>query len=105
MNALEGTNHILTCSHASLTTAEMIHWYRQFPNEGPQFLISSYRTTEKNDQYKYSMVFSDNRKSSELHIKDVKYEESGVYLCVKSDTDMHRNLLSVQQITASSDSI
>ncbi|KAG8455492.1 hypothetical protein GDO86_001613 [Hymenochirus boettgeri] len=104
MNSLEGTNHILTCSHASLTTAEMIHWYRQFPNEGPQFLINSYRTTEKNDQNKYSMVFSDNRKSSRAQLR-VKYEESGVYLCVKSDTDMHRNLLSVQQITPSSDSI
>ncbi|OCT98034.1 hypothetical protein XELAEV_18010262mg [Xenopus laevis] len=47
MDAMEGTDPVLTCDHSSLTNTEMIHWYRQMPDRGPQFLINSYKTTEK----------------------------------------------------------
>ncbi|OCU01448.1 hypothetical protein XELAEV_18007237mg [Xenopus laevis] len=99
MDAMQGTDPVLTCSHSSLTTAEMIQWYRQLPDRGPQFLISSYKTTEKDKMSKYSMVFSNDRKFSELHIKDITLEESAVYLCVKSDTVIYTSPTPVQNVT------
>ncbi|KAE8633694.1 hypothetical protein XENTR_v10002030 [Xenopus tropicalis] len=99
MDTMEGTDPVLTCNHSSLTTAEMIHWYRQFPDKGPQYLISSSKTTENVKMSKYSMVFSQDRKFSQLHIKDFKLEESAVYLCAKSDTVISRSSPPVQKET------
>ncbi|KAE8633693.1 hypothetical protein XENTR_v10002029 [Xenopus tropicalis] len=96
MHATEGTDYTIPCNHTTLATNELIHWYRQFHDGGPQYLISYHKTTENNKLNKYSMVFSEDRKYSQLNIKNIKLEESGVYLCAKAATAIQISSLSVQ---------
>ncbi|OCU01458.1 hypothetical protein XELAEV_18007249mg [Xenopus laevis] len=88
-----GANVTLQCYHSSITPGDYIHWYIQNPGQQPKFLMNGFKdvTSEL-----HTMTFSTDRKSSELHIQNVKAEESGVYLCALSDTAVQPNALSVQ---------
>ncbi|OCT98045.1 hypothetical protein XELAEV_18010273mg [Xenopus laevis] len=88
-----GANLTLQCDHSSINPADYIHWYRQTPDEQPKFLIRALKDTVSD---LLTITFSKDRKSSELHIQNVKTEESGVYLCALSDTAVQPNTLSVQ---------
>ncbi|OCT98033.1 hypothetical protein XELAEV_18010261mg [Xenopus laevis] len=96
MKAIEGTDYTIPCNHTTLATNELIHWYRQSHDGGLQYLISHHKTSENNALNKYSMIFSEDRKSSQLNIKNIKLEESGVYLCAKAATVTETNVVSVQ---------
>ncbi|EMP41702.1 hypothetical protein UY3_01043 [Chelonia mydas] len=42
--ALEGAELNLICSHPS-ASSDNIAWYRQFPNRGPEFIVTGFRET------------------------------------------------------------
>ncbi|OCU01457.1 hypothetical protein XELAEV_18007248mg [Xenopus laevis] len=88
-----GANLTLQCKHPSITTSDYIHWYKQTPDQQPKFLIRALKDTTSD---LLTIIFSKDRKSSELHIQNVKAEESGVYLCAVSDTVSQPGALSVQ---------
>ncbi|OCU01447.1 hypothetical protein XELAEV_18007236mg [Xenopus laevis] len=102
MHAIEGTDYTIPCNHNTLATNELIAWYRQIHDGGPQYLISHHKTTENNALSKYSIEFNKDRKSSQLNIKNIKLEESGIYLCAKAATVMQTSSLSVQYLMPSS---
>uniref|UniRef100_A0A803JHG6 Ig-like domain-containing protein n=1 Tax=Xenopus tropicalis TaxID=8364 RepID=A0A803JHG6_XENTR len=81
--------------HDSITPTGYIHWYRLEPSQGPQYLVSGFKDTVSGF---HTMTFSKDRKSSELHIQNMKPEESGVYLCALSDTAVQPNAPSVQYV-------
>ncbi|NXM51565.1 TVA4 protein, partial [Gymnorhina tibicen] len=37
----EGTGINISCSHPKIQTNEYIYWYRQFPGQGPELLVSA----------------------------------------------------------------
>ncbi|KAE8633706.1 hypothetical protein XENTR_v10002042 [Xenopus tropicalis] len=90
-----GMNLTLSCNHASINPADYIHWYRVPTNQRPQFMINGYKDSK---QGMITLIFSKDRKSSELHIQNIKPEESGTYLCALSDTAVQPNALSVQYV-------
>ncbi|MEE6512980.1 hypothetical protein FKM82_020389, partial [Ascaphus truei] len=89
MEVQAGTDLNLTCEHPSLSTAEYIFWYRQFPDQGPQFLITGYKGSIVNDLFK--MSFSEDRKSSVLHVQNVIPGDTAMYLCALRDTALRAN--------------
>ncbi|KAE8633704.1 hypothetical protein XENTR_v10002040 [Xenopus tropicalis] len=95
MTLSAGMNLTLPCSHDSITPTGYIHWYRLEPSQGPQYLVSGFKDTVSGF---HTMTFSKDRKSSELHIQNMKPEESGVYLCALSDTAVQPNAPSVQYV-------
>ncbi|XP_040272772.1 M1-specific T cell receptor alpha chain-like isoform X4 [Bufo bufo] len=82
LETLAGEDFSLRCDHASLPTSDYILWYRLFPGEGPVFLLRGYSETESPD-HKLRLTFNEGKKSSVLHIRDVKPEDSAVYLCAQ----------------------
>ncbi|XP_040272771.1 M1-specific T cell receptor alpha chain-like isoform X3 [Bufo bufo] len=80
-DGVAGEDVNLSCDHAAITSSDYIHWYRVFPGQGPVFLISGFRDNELED---YKITFGKDRKSSILSIRDVKPEDSAVYLCAQS---------------------
>ncbi|KAG9465926.1 hypothetical protein GDO78_017517, partial [Eleutherodactylus coqui] len=97
-DSIAGEDTNLECDHATITTGDYIHWYRVFPGQRPVFLISGYQDTELRDN-KFKLTFGKNRKSSVFYIQDIKPEDSAVYLCALSDTELHMYFLPVQYNT------
>uniref|UniRef100_A0A8C5M886 Ig-like domain-containing protein n=1 Tax=Leptobrachium leishanense TaxID=445787 RepID=A0A8C5M886_9ANUR len=87
------TNNVqIPCNHSAST--ENIAWYRQFTNKGPDYLLTGYK--EPVQVGKFRLTISNDRKSSVLHIQDVKVDDSVVYLCALRDTAMQSNPPPVQ---------
>ncbi|NXO19451.1 TVAZ2 protein, partial [Oriolus oriolus] len=41
LETTEGTGVNISCSHPKIQTTDWIHWYRQLPVRGPEFLVSA----------------------------------------------------------------
>ena len=39
----------ISCNHTTIATSDNIFWYRQFPNQGPRFIIQGYKTNVENE--------------------------------------------------------
>ncbi|KAG8455500.1 hypothetical protein GDO86_001621, partial [Hymenochirus boettgeri] len=87
---------ILPCNHTSITPTGYIHWYKLPPDQGPMLVIIGFKDMETD---MFSMTFSKDRKSSYLHKKNIKLEDSGIYLCALSDTVINTHQLTVQYVT------
>ncbi|XP_056424923.1 M1-specific T cell receptor alpha chain-like [Hyla sarda] len=83
LETLEGEDFTLRCDHPSFTGAYPLLWYKLLPGRGPVLLISEYYNT-KSSEKNYAIIFSDDKKYSDLKIQSVKPEESAVYLCAHS---------------------
>lgn len=95
METAAGTDVTLTCAHP--TSNDIIQWYRLSPSQGPLFLIGGYNDIESPDK-KFKLTFPDGKKSSVLLIKDVRPEDSDMYLCAQRDTELQIYFLPVQYI-------
>uniref|UniRef100_A0A6I8R7A7 Ig-like domain-containing protein n=1 Tax=Xenopus tropicalis TaxID=8364 RepID=A0A6I8R7A7_XENTR len=93
METISGANVILPCNHTSITSGDYIYWYKNIPDQGLQSLIRGFKDTASDSR---TLTFSKDRKSSELHIQNIRPEESGMYLCALQDTVVQLNALSVQ---------
>uniref|UniRef100_A0A803U0K2 Ig-like domain-containing protein n=1 Tax=Anolis carolinensis TaxID=28377 RepID=A0A803U0K2_ANOCA len=93
--ALDGKPVDLSCTHSSATT-ETIFWYRQFPNQGPQYIASGYSGVVKSTTLDGSLHISSDRKSNRFAFTKVTLEDSAVYYCALSDTVLHPGRFAVQ---------
>nr|KAF6488087.1 T cell receptor alpha variable 4 [Rousettus aegyptiacus] len=84
MDSYEGQEVNISCDHANIVTNEYILWYRQFPNQGPQFLIQGYKTNTANELV--SLFIPHDRKSSTLSLPWTSLGDTAVYYCIVSDT-------------------
>uniref|UniRef100_A0A4X2LRH1 Ig-like domain-containing protein n=1 Tax=Vombatus ursinus TaxID=29139 RepID=A0A4X2LRH1_VOMUR len=76
----EGQEVNLPCSHQDISTNMNVFWYRQFPNQGPQFLIQTYKTNVTDQMV--SLTISPDRKSSTLSLPPVALRDTAVYYCL-----------------------
>uniref|UniRef100_A0A8C3XNZ6 Ig-like domain-containing protein n=1 Tax=Chelydra serpentina TaxID=8475 RepID=A0A8C3XNZ6_CHESE len=83
--ALEGAELNLTCSLGSIIT-ETIVWYRQFPNRGPQYVVSGYQGIFYSTDPQGALHVPEDRKSSTLSLRGVRLADAAVYYCALSDT-------------------
>lgn len=108
IDSYEGQEVNITCNHTNIATNEYILWYRQFPNQGPQFVIQAFKETVKNE---VSILFIPHDwKSSTLSLPLATLRDTAVYYCIVNatvrQTGLHlcsnllwgmRNLLKVKQ--------
>ena len=80
MDYPEGEDVTLPCSLSTVSGNEYIHWYRQNPNQSPQYVIRGLRGTVNNSMA-YLTIASD-RKSSTLVLPQVTLRDTAVYYCV-----------------------
>ena len=80
MDYPEGQDVALPCNHSTIGRNEYIHWYRQNPNQSPQYVIRGLRGTVNNSMA-YLTIASD-RKSSTLVLPQVTLRDTAVYYCV-----------------------
>ncbi|GCC41311.1 hypothetical protein chiPu_0025496 [Chiloscyllium punctatum] len=67
----------MNCSIATMLGA--IHWYRQVPNQPPQYLVMSNRENDQPERITASI--SGDYKISILTVKDARLNDTAIYLC------------------------
>uniref|UniRef100_A0A8C6FH33 Ig-like domain-containing protein n=1 Tax=Moschus moschiferus TaxID=68415 RepID=A0A8C6FH33_MOSMO len=80
MDCAEGEDVNLPCNHSSISGDEYIHWYRQNPNQSPQYIIHGFRDTVSNSMA--SLTIASDRKSSTLVLPQVTLRDTAVYYCI-----------------------
>ncbi|KAL1780548.1 T-cell receptor alpha chain V region CTL-L17 [Sigmodon hispidus] len=79
----EGETSVLNCTYEN-SAFDYFPWYRQFPGEGPAFLIAINSVTDKKKSGKFTVFFSKSTKQISLHITDSQPGDSATYFCAAS---------------------
>ncbi|KAI4567964.1 hypothetical protein MJT46_007762, partial [Ovis ammon polii x Ovis aries] len=79
MDCAEGEDVNLPCDHSTVSGNDYIHWYRQNPNQSPQYVIHGFRDTVNGTMT--SLTIASDRKSSTLVLPQVTLRDAAVYYC------------------------
>ena len=82
IESLEGNSPKLQCSYEASSEYIYLYWYRQYPNEAPQFLLYKGARSENAEHIpdsRFSTTTS--RSSTELHIKTLALADTALYYC------------------------
>ncbi|KAB0336903.1 hypothetical protein FD754_025478 [Muntiacus muntjak] len=82
LDCSEGEDVNLPCNHSTIGGNDYIHWYRQNPNQSPQYVIRGLRGTVNSSLA--SLTIASDRKSSTLVLPQVTLRDTAVYCCVLS---------------------
>ncbi|ELW69225.1 T-cell receptor alpha chain V region CTL-L17 [Tupaia chinensis] len=78
----------LPCNHSTISGSEYIHWYRQAPQQAPEFVIRGLKNNETNGMA--SLVIAADRKFSILILPRVTLRDTAVYYCMgKGNSNSH----------------
>ncbi|CAM4552433.1 unnamed protein product, partial [Lepidochelys olivacea] len=84
-----GGSVTLSCSYTTSDSYAYLHWYRQYPNQAPQYIlwrgaksISGQSNTASFAQKRFSSQADDS--STVLNIAALELADSAVYLCALS---------------------
>ncbi|XP_043328919.1 uncharacterized protein LOC122444242 [Cervus canadensis] len=80
IDSYEGQDVNISCNHTTIATGDSIFWYRQFPNQGPQYIIQGYKTNVENEVA--SLFIPADRKVSTLRLARASLRDSAVYYCI-----------------------
>ena len=113
-NSLEGTSVTLSYPLSQIATGnDYFFWYRQYPGEPPQFLLSISgfginKTAESlGSDKRFSTELTEEKTGVDLKISSVAVTDSALYYCalrptVTGNTDsLYKNLLSTKHSTIS----
>uniref|UniRef100_A0A673T989 Ig-like domain-containing protein n=1 Tax=Suricata suricatta TaxID=37032 RepID=A0A673T989_SURSU len=78
----------LPCNHSTISGSEYIHWYRQTPHQGPEYMIHGLKDNVTNGMV--SLTIANDRKSSTLTLARVTLRDAAVYYCIARDAHWHR---------------
>lgn len=95
----EGEDVKLPCNHSTISGADYIHWYRQNPNQSPQYIIHGLQNTVTNSMG--SLTIASDRKSSTLVLPKLTLRDTAVYYCALRPTvrQMGLHLCSISPVT------
>ncbi|XDB54716.1 hypothetical protein AB1E18_008184 [Capra hircus] len=88
MDCAEGEDVNLPCNHSTIDALDYIHWYRQTPNQSPQYVIHGFRDTVNSSMS--SLNIASDRKSSTLVLSQVTLRDTAVYYCVLREAHWDR---------------
>ncbi|ELK08679.1 hypothetical protein PAL_GLEAN10000332 [Pteropus alecto] len=74
----------LPCNHPTISGTEYIHWYRQIPGQGPEYVIQGLKGNVSHGMT--SLIIATDRKSSTLILAQVTLRDSAAYYCILRDT-------------------
>ena len=82
IKGLEGDSAKLQCSYDTNSEYIELHWYRQYPNEAPQFLLWKGARSDTTEHIPDSRIgATTSRSSTELHIKTLTLADTALYYC------------------------
>ncbi|KAG5207015.1 hypothetical protein JEQ12_018588 [Ovis aries] len=88
MDCAEGEDVNLPCNHSTVSGNDYIHWYRQNPNQSPQYVIHGFRDTVNGSMA--SLTIASDRKSSTLVLPRVTLRDATVYYCALREAHWDR---------------
>ena len=88
MDCAEGEDVNLPCNHSTIGGNDYIHWYRQNPNQSPQYVIHGFRDTVNGSMA--SLTIASDRKSSTLVLPQVTLRDAAVYYCALREAHWDR---------------
>ncbi|KAM7224645.1 hypothetical protein CapIbe_024270, partial [Capra ibex] len=88
MDCAEGEDVNLPCNHSTIGANDYIHWYRQNPNQSPQYVIHGLRGTVNRSMA--SLHIALDRKSSTLVLPQVTLRDAAVYYCALREAHWDR---------------
>uniref|UniRef100_A0A8D1EJ55 Ig-like domain-containing protein n=1 Tax=Sus scrofa TaxID=9823 RepID=A0A8D1EJ55_PIG len=77
MDCAEGEDVKLPCNHSTVSGSDYILWYRQNPNQSPQYIIHGLQNTVTNSMG--SLTIASDRKSSTLVLPKLTLRDTAVY--------------------------
>uniref|UniRef100_A0A8C3VRA0 T cell receptor alpha variable 26-1 n=1 Tax=Catagonus wagneri TaxID=51154 RepID=A0A8C3VRA0_9CETA len=80
MDCAEGEDVKLPCNHSTVSGNDNILWYRQNPNQSPQYIIQGLQNTVTNSMGSL-IIASDRKKSSTLVLPHVTPRDTAVCYC------------------------
>ncbi|NWU46117.1 TVA4 protein, partial [Hylia prasina] len=81
LETTEGTGINITCSHPQIQTNDYIHWYRQLPGRGPEFLMSALTASKEVRAPEGRLWVSADRRWSALWLWRPRRGDAAVYYC------------------------
>ncbi|XP_033926205.1 uncharacterized protein [Melopsittacus undulatus] len=91
--SVETTENIaisINCSHHNLPRTDFIHWYRQFPGRGPEFLVSAVQGSKQLQDPKGRLSVAADRRSNVLWLARPRLRDAAVYYCVQDHGEKNR---------------
>ena len=88
IDSYEGQEVNISCNHTTIATSDNIFWYRQFPNQGPQYIIHGYKTNVENEVA--SLLIPPDRKFSTLSLPQASLRDTAVYYCIVGEAHCDR---------------
>uniref|UniRef100_UPI0031384A28 Natural Killer T cell receptor TRAV26A-2 alpha chain n=1 Tax=Homo sapiens TaxID=9606 RepID=UPI0031384A28 len=73
----------LPCNHSTISGTDYIHWYRQLPSQGPEYVIHGLTSNVNNRMA--SLAIAEDRKSSTLILHRATLRDAAVYYCILRD--------------------
>lgn len=89
MAVSEGHTVSIPCNFTTISSTPYLFWYRQFPNQQLQHVLTVYKSAEVKNRFsggKFSSVLFPENKTVPLTIEEVSVQESAVYYCALSPT-------------------
>ncbi|CAM5101221.1 unnamed protein product [Natator depressus] len=87
--ALEGAELNITCSHPS-ASRDNIFWYQQFPNGGPELIVTGFSETAHSPDPEGTLHISNDEENSTFALRGVWLADAAVYYCARRDTVGHQ---------------
>ncbi|XP_047666239.1 M1-specific T cell receptor beta chain-like [Tachysurus fulvidraco] len=88
ISSVEGSNITLTCTYDQ--SADYLHWYRQKPQSGPEFLLLIYKSTDTRTKHeldpRLSIKSRKNENKVDLEIFPAAVSDSALYYCAMQPT-------------------
>lgn len=82
-NVMESTEEEpvhLPCNHSTISGNEYIHWYRQIPQQSPEYMIHGLKDNVTNGMA--TLIIAVDRKSSTLILPWITLRDAAVYYCI-----------------------
>nr|XP_038024840.1 immunoglobulin gamma-1 heavy chain-like [Anas platyrhynchos] len=93
----EGSGIDIACSHPNIQSNAYIHWYRQFPGQGPAFLVRAYSGSEDVTDPAGRLSVAGDRRSSTLRLARPRLRDAAVYYCALRATGRGAGAAAVQE--------
>uniref|UniRef100_A0A8B9TG84 Immunoglobulin V-set domain-containing protein n=1 Tax=Anas platyrhynchos TaxID=8839 RepID=A0A8B9TG84_ANAPL len=77
----EGTGINIACSHPNIQSNDYIYWYRQFPGQGPAFLVWAKSGSKDVTDPAGRLSVAGDRRSSALWLARPRLRDAAVYYC------------------------
>uniref|UniRef100_A0A673JFJ2 Ig-like domain-containing protein n=1 Tax=Sinocyclocheilus rhinocerous TaxID=307959 RepID=A0A673JFJ2_9TELE len=87
-----GESHKLTCTASGTECSTYMHWIRQAPGKGLEWIIYYYDDNNKNSAQSVQGRFTASKDSSNLylHMNQLKTEDTAVYYCATETQWKHK---------------